>query len=286
MHDWPAYPNPPATQRVTACARSASGSTITAALPPSSSATLRLPARRRSSQPTAAEPVKVSMRTRGSSTRGAASSTAHGTRLTRTSGVARTRRSSSPSASTVSGSCGGGLSTSVAPHAIAGASLWIESSSGKLNGVMALMGASGKRRLSAQRPSPDGRRSSGSTSPCMRLASSAAISSTKSARSTSSRASVMGLPASRASSSASGARRAARPWRRAWSAAARACEGIAAAAGAAATAASIASTTSARVASGAWPTSEPSQGLRISAVREAGRRVPARRRGGVVMGGM
>jgi hypothetical protein len=45
----------------------------------------------------------------------------------------------------------------LAPHAIAGASLWAARLSGKLNGVMAVIGASGKRRSRPVRPVPASR---------------------------------------------------------------------------------------------------------------------------------
>src|SRR6266576_1596402 len=55
----------------------------------------------------------------------------------------------SPRRSVVSGSCGGGFSVMVAPHAIAGAILCAARSTGKLNGVIAAIGDSGKRRVQA-----------------------------------------------------------------------------------------------------------------------------------------
>ena len=65
-------------QRFTAWSRSASGSTIAAAFPPSSSATRFIGARSRNDQPTRADPVNVSMRMRGSSISGAATSLVQG----------------------------------------------------------------------------------------------------------------------------------------------------------------------------------------------------------------
>ena len=82
----------------------------------------------------------------------------------------------------------------VAPHAIAGAILWAASSTGKLNGVIAAIGDSGKRRVMAMRPAPAGTESAGSISPEMRVASSAASRNTKMARSSSMRACAIGLP--------------------------------------------------------------------------------------------
>ena len=74
MHDCPAYAKAPAAIRFATVSRSpASGSTITAALPPSSSATLRSQSFRLSSQPMAADPVNVTSRTRESSSRASAS---------------------------------------------------------------------------------------------------------------------------------------------------------------------------------------------------------------------
>ena len=143
-----------------------------------------------------------------------------------------------------SGSCGGALSTMVAPQAIAGASLWAASSTGKLNGMMAEMGESGNRRVMPQRRSPCGWRSMGITSPPIRTASCAPWRKTNTARSISARASASGFPASAARRLASDSRRSATPAAIRSSTAARAWDGSAAAAGAAATAASRAAATS------------------------------------------
>ncbi len=165
----------------------------------------------------------------------------------------------------------------VAPQAMAGASLWAASSTGKLNGVIPAMGASGKRRVIPQRPLPCGIRSSGITSPPIRRASSAPWPKTKMARSTSVRAMASGFPASLARQCASSSRRAATPALIRSSTAARSCEGSAAAVGAAATARSTACSTSRRPAIAAEPTTEPVHGLRTTAASAEATRAPSRR---------
>ena len=164
------------------------------------------------------------------------------------------------------GSCGGGLRVIVAPVAIAGAILWAASSTGKLNGVIPTTGESGKRRVIARRPAPTGRASVGRTSPPMRVASSAASRKTKIARSSSTRAWAIGLPASSARVRARSVRPAARPSATRRSIAARSKAGRARHAAAAAMLASSAARTSAEPASSTTPTSLPSCGARITAL--------------------
>ncbi len=114
----------------------------------------------------------------------------------------------SPTVSIVSGSLLGGLSTIEQPAAIAGASLWAARLSGKLNGLIAATGPIGKRRVIPSRPRDAAIRSSGITSPTIRSASSAPRRKVSVARSTSTSASRIGLPASRAISRPSSSRRA------------------------------------------------------------------------------
>ena len=61
------------------------------------------------------------------------------------------------------------------PAANAGATLWTTRLSGKLNGVMPRIGPIGNRRVIPQCDSMPGDQSSGTTSPPIRFASSAAI---------------------------------------------------------------------------------------------------------------
>src|SRR6185503_9553600 len=259
MQDWPAYVNPPAAQRAAAQARSASAATITAALPPNSRATRFVPALARIAHPALALPVNVMSRTRGSSIRIWATSTWHGTTLMPPAGYPEAITSSA-SRSVVSGSCGGGFRVRVAPQAIAGAILWAARSTGKLNGVIAAIGDSGKRRVMAIRPAPAGTESAGSISPEMRVASSAASRNTKTARSSSRRACAIGFPASSARVRARSSRSAARPSATLRSAAARSYAGIVRHARTAATFASSAARTSAGPARVTTPTSLLSYG--------------------------
>ena len=80
---------------------------------------------------------------------------------------------------------------------MAGASLCATRFKGKLNGVIASTGPQGNLRDSPHRPAEDGIRSRGNTSPPIRVDSSAATRNVRMARSTSARAALIGLPASR-----------------------------------------------------------------------------------------
>ncbi len=102
----------------------------------------------------------------------------------------------------------GGLRTIELPEAIAGASLCAARLSGKLNGLIAAIGPIGKRRVMPTRSFDDAMRSSGMTSPVIRSASSAPSRNVRTARSTSTSASRIGLPASAAMSAPSSSRRA------------------------------------------------------------------------------
>ena len=145
---------------------------MTPALPPSSSTTFFLPARSFIRQPTDGEPVKVSSLKRSSATIRSPSSRVIGRMLTEPAGTPAASMISA-TASIVSGSLDGGLSTIGLPDAIAGASLWAARFSGKLNGLMPAIGPIGKRRVMPTRSLDAGIRSSGMSSPVIRSASSA-----------------------------------------------------------------------------------------------------------------
>ena len=117
----------------------------------------------------------------------------------------------SPTVSITRGSLDGGLSTIGLPDAMAGAILWTARLSGKLNGLMPAIGPIGNRRVMPTRSLLAGIRSSGITSPTIRSASSAPSLNVSTARSTSTRASRIGLPASAAMSAPSSSRRARTP---------------------------------------------------------------------------
>ena len=110
-----------------------------------------------------------------------------------------------------SGSLDGGFRTIGLPDAIAGATLWAARFSGKLNGLIPAIGPIGKRRVIPIRPFQAGIRSSGIVSPTIRSASSAARRNVITARSTSTRASRIGFPASSAMRRPSSSRRALMP---------------------------------------------------------------------------
>ena len=150
--------------RRTAQSRSAVLSTITPALPPSSSTTRFLPARAFIRQPTDGEPVNVSSLKRSSSTIRSPSSRVIGRMLTAPSGRPASATISA-TVSIVSGSFEGGLRTIEQPAAMAGDSLWAARLSGKLNGLIAATGPIGKRRVMPIRPRDAGIRSSGIVSP-------------------------------------------------------------------------------------------------------------------------
>ena len=123
----------------TATSRSASASTRNGALPPSSIDVLmtRRAARPSRCRPTAVEPVKLSLRTRGSarmaSHSGPGSSVT--TTLTTPSGTPASRRMATIS-SAVSGVSSAGLSTTVQPAASAGPILRVAIAAGKFQGVI------------------------------------------------------------------------------------------------------------------------------------------------------
>ena len=190
--------------------RSADLSTMTPALPPSSRTTRFLPARSFIRQPTDGEPVKVSSLKRGSATIRSPSSRVIGRIETDPAGAPAASMISA-TASIVRGSADGGLRTIGFPEAMAGAILCAARLSGKLNGLIPAIGPIGKRRVMPIRSFDEGSRSSGISSPVIRSASSAPSRKVSVARSTSTRASRMGLPASSAMSRPISSRRARSP---------------------------------------------------------------------------
>ncbi len=106
--------------------------------------------------------------------------------------------SSSARRSAESGVCEAGLSTTAHPAARAGAILCATRLSGKLNGLIAPTTPIGTRIVNASLPSPACEASIGTTSPASLRASTAAIVYVDTARATSTRAALSGLPASAA----------------------------------------------------------------------------------------
>ena len=150
--------------------------------------------------------MNVSSLNRSSATIRSPSSRVMGRMLTAPAGT--------PAASTISatvsivnGSLDGGLRTIGLPLAIAGDSLWAARFSGKLNGEIAAIGPIGNRRVIPTRSLEAGMRSSGISSPVMRSDSSAPSLKVSVARSTSTSASRIGFPASRAMSRPNSSRR-------------------------------------------------------------------------------
>ena len=169
-----------------------------------------MPARSFIRQPTDGEPVNDSSLNRSSETIRSPSSRLIGSTLTMPSGTPAASMISA-TLSITSGSLDGGLRTIGLPEAMAGATLWAARLSGKLNGLMPAIGPIGKRRVIPTRSLLAGIRSSGISSPVIRSASSAPSRKVSVARSTSTRASRIGLPASAAIVAPSSSRRLLRP---------------------------------------------------------------------------
>ena len=145
MQLWPANENAFAASRVAAAAASALSSTIAGVAFPSSSFTRFRAARRARSQPTSAEPVKVTSLTRSSSTIASPISLA-GPTTTFSQPAGSPASSSSPARkSAESGVAVAGFSTTGQPAASAGATLWATRLSGKLNGLIAATTPIGRR---------------------------------------------------------------------------------------------------------------------------------------------
>ena len=122
----------------TAASMSASSKTRNGALPPSSIEQLMMESAAvlSSSRPTSVEPVKDSLRTRGSASMAAVTGPGWlvGTTLTTPSGTPASARIAA-TASAVSGVSSAGLSTTVQPAARAGPSLRVAIAAGKFQGV-------------------------------------------------------------------------------------------------------------------------------------------------------
>ena len=140
----------------TASSRSASSKTSSAALPPSSIDTRSIwsIARRASWRPTSVEPVKDSLRRRGSSNSGSVTAPERDVVTMFRTPPGNPASSKIPaSASIDSGVCLAGLTTIVQPAAIAGPILRVPIASGKFHGVMNRHGPTGWRIVkSRERP--------------------------------------------------------------------------------------------------------------------------------------
>ena len=169
---------------------------MSVAFPPNSSITRLRPECAFSSHPTLAEPVKLKSLMRSSfSASHAVSALSSGSTASASSGQPAFRITS-PSANAVNVACGAGFRMNGHPAAKAGAALCATRFRGKLKGVIASTGPMGKRCTRPQRPSLPSVKSRGMLSPPSRAASSAAVLKVSTARSTSIRASRIGLPAS------------------------------------------------------------------------------------------
>ena len=169
---------------------------MTAEFEPSSSVTRFMPARLRMRSPTSTLPVNVTMAMRLSKT-SMSPIAPPGPVITFSAPAGNPHSSKMPAMRTAEiGVVEAGLWTTLLPPASAGPILCIARFSGKLNGVMAAITPSGSRTVMAQWPLPAGDASIGTTSPCNRCASSEENSSVMAERSTSMRASLIGLPVS------------------------------------------------------------------------------------------
>ena len=122
----------------------------------------------------------------------------------------------------MSGVLSEGLRSTALPAAKAGPTLWQTVLSGALKGVMAATRPSGTRMAKPIRSAPPGAPSKGTSSPSIRLASSAESVSVWSARAISPSASLTGKPASATSVSRKAPSRSATRSRTRWRMAARA----------------------------------------------------------------
>ena len=171
MQVWPVLRYLLAIAPATAASRSASSNTMNGALPPSSMVSLfTVPAHcAMSFLPTAVEPVKVTLRTRGLEVSSPPIAAASPVMMLSTPGGTPARSASTAAASAEKGVWPAGLHTSVQPAASAGPALRVIMASGKFHGVIAATTPTGwrstTRRLSAW--------CAGITSPYRRLPSSA-----------------------------------------------------------------------------------------------------------------
>ena len=196
MQLWPAKEKAFAASFVAAMSRSASAATITGVELPSSSRTRFFAARSAMLQPTPLEPVNVIIRTRSSSTRTSPISLDGPTRTVSHPAGSPACCSSSASKSAESGVWLAGLSTTGHPAASAGASLCATRLHGKLKGEIAPTMPTGRRSVKAIFPSPASEAPIGMTSPASLRASTAAKVYVETARDASTRAVLIGLPAS------------------------------------------------------------------------------------------
>jgi hypothetical protein len=132
-HIWPWWKKVPKSAPSTAMSRSASGQTMFADLPPSSSVTFLMvgAAAARIFRPVAVDPVKATLSTSGFSTSSMPASTLSAvTTLSTPLGSRPVSSMARTTASALSGVCGAGLSTMELPMASAGAIFHIAKMSG------------------------------------------------------------------------------------------------------------------------------------------------------------
>jgi hypothetical protein len=144
-HTCPELAKAETTQRGTALARSASGSTIVPELLPSSSVTRLRPAIDRMRAPTGGLPVNVTLAGTGSVTSHSPTVGPSPWTTPKTPGGSSASARISASLTAVSGVSSAGFRTSVLPAASAGATLWATRLRGKLNGVTAATTPTGVR---------------------------------------------------------------------------------------------------------------------------------------------
>jgi len=169
---------------------------MTGELLPSSIVTRLIPAVRQMCSPTSRLPVNVIFLTRLSATSVSPISPPEpvGVLIPSAGNPASSRISVSFSAD--SGVSVAGLAMTALPPAIAGPTLWHTRFSGKLKGLIATTTPQGTRIATPNLPLPPGAPSSGTVSPCSRLASSAEPMIVSIARLASNRPSAMILPSS------------------------------------------------------------------------------------------
>src|SRR5256885_1938104 len=192
----PAKANAFAASCAAAVSTSASAATMTGVEFPSSSLTRLRGARSCSFQPTSLDPVNVIMRTRSSSTSTSPISEAGPTRTVSQPSGRPASCSSSASSRAERGVALAGLRTTGQPAASAGAILCATRLHGKLNGEIAPMTPMGRRSVNASLPSPACAASIGIISPTSFRASTAANVYVDIARDASTRAVLIGFPAS------------------------------------------------------------------------------------------
>ncbi len=192
----PAKANAFAASFCAATSRSASSAITTGVELPSSSRTRFCGARSAIPQPTPLEPVNVIIRTRSSETSTSPISPAGPTNTVSQPSGSPASRSSSARSRAESGVELAGLRTTGQPAASAGASLCATRLHGKLNGEIAPITPIGRRSVNATLPAPASDASIGTTSPASLRASTAANVYVETARDASTRAVLIGFPAS------------------------------------------------------------------------------------------